>query len=300
MRKIEATQKERERRSGELSSRSSGGIRDVVPLLRDVRIATCTAVLVVGLASLYGYVFFSPLILRDDDSKKKRSMVLISFLDFIPASLSMLINWLCSWISDRTGERLMIAVLGFGVQALAMCLAAAFIHAPFAVLYFFYNMFNVGFIVYDTMQRSYQADIMPKSVSAAGFALVNGIGAFGGFIGRTSHGRGAPPGAPAAPTRTMTAASSGGTHPSHAPSPSLSRPSAVPRTNTATMMGSLHGTTDSYAIPLLVLAVLSALSGGVLLLLKVLKERESPLDFFRGIGAAARGAAKRPRGAGAM
>ena len=66
------------------------------------------------------------------------------------------------------------------------------------------------------------------------------------------------------------------------------------------MMGSLHGTTDSYAIPLLVLAVLSALSGGVLLLLKVLKERESPLDFFRGIGAAARGAAKRPQGAGAM
>lgn len=159
-------------------------------------------------------------------------MVLISFLDFIPASLSMLINWLCSWLSDRTGERLMIAVIGFGVQGLAMCLAAAFIHAPFAVLYFFYNMFNVGFIVYDTMQRSYQADIMPKSVAASGFALVNGIGAFGGFIGPT-------------------------------------------------MMGSLHGMSDSYAIPLVTLGALSGVSGGILLLLKVYKEKESPLDFFK-------------------
>ena len=47
-----------ERRSEDLTKRSSGGIRDVVILLRDVRIATCTAVLVVGLASLYGYIFF--------------------------------------------------------------------------------------------------------------------------------------------------------------------------------------------------------------------------------------------------
>ena len=58
LQKIESTQKERERRSEDLTKRSSGGIRDVVILLRDVRIATCTAVLVVGLASLYGYIFF--------------------------------------------------------------------------------------------------------------------------------------------------------------------------------------------------------------------------------------------------
>ena len=55
--------------------------------------------------------------------------------------------------------------------------------APFAIVYIFYIVFQIGSILYYTLLKSYQTDILPKNVSAAGFAAINGLASLGGVTG---------------------------------------------------------------------------------------------------------------------
>ena len=84
IKKADETRRERERRSEALANknRRCGG---VLVLLRDIRILVMMVVLLLALTCLFGYIFFSPLILQGDDEEKKRSMITISLLDAVPA-----------------------------------------------------------------------------------------------------------------------------------------------------------------------------------------------------------------------
>lgn len=110
-------------------------------------------------------------------------MVMISMLEAIPTSLSMILTYFVSYVSDRHGERLLYSCIGAILMAISLALTGYFIDTSFTFLYTLYVFFELGIGVALSLHKSYQIDILPKTVSAAGFALINGCGSFGGFVG---------------------------------------------------------------------------------------------------------------------
>ena len=201
--KVQATEMERKRRSAHLArddgvvgggddtSGVMGAIRTVLLIVSDMR---CVALIIVHLCQvtgLYGATWFFPTILSQGG---KHSMALISAMEVINVTCWTTVNYVWARHSDRTQERILHMAVNLVLAASGLMLTAFVIrgdgavNAPFPLLYVLYIFWQMWQQSYYTAFRAYQGDILPKSSSATGFALINGLGSLGGVIGPTLAG----------------------------------------------------------------------------------------------------------------
>ena len=197
-----ATEMERKRRSVNLAhgSDASGGgdtsgvmgaIRTVLRVLSDMRCVTLIFIHICQASGYFGATWFFPIILSQES---KQSMSLISAMEVINVISWTTVNYFWGRHSDRTQERLLHMVVNLSLAALGLLVTAFVIrgdgavNAPFALLYVLYLFWQIWQQSYFTPFRAYQGDILPKASSATAFALINGFGSLGGFLGPTLAG----------------------------------------------------------------------------------------------------------------
>ena len=200
--KVHATEMERKRRSANLAragdaaasedtSGVMGAIKAIVRILSDMRCIALILTQVCQNIGLFGATWFFPTILSQDD---KQSMSLISALEVINVTCWTTFNYFWARHSDRTQERILHMVVNLIFAAVGLITTALVIrgdgavNAPFVLLYVLYIFWQMWQQSYYTPFRAYQGDILPKATSATGFALINGLGSFGGVIGPTLAG----------------------------------------------------------------------------------------------------------------
>ena len=204
--KVHATEMERKRRSANLAHASieggsrdtdddtsgvMGAIRTILRILSDGRCLALVAVQFVQAAGFMGATWFSAIILSQDG---KQSISFISAMEMLNATCQTIMNYFWARHSDRTQERLLHMIASLTLAALGLVTTALVIqgdgavNAPFALLYVLYIFWQMWQQSYYTVFRAYQGDILPKASSATGFALINGLGSFGGVIGPTLAG----------------------------------------------------------------------------------------------------------------
>lgn len=164
--RLDAAEQLRLARSG-TSLRKSKGLAGFVALALDPRVIVCIVNHVFYASALYGSSFFTPLILSQGG---KKSMAVIALLQTFPSAVSMFTTYAWSWNSDRCQERVGHMIAGHLLGALAL-LVMAFASASFPLLYTCYVLKDIGTNAYNNPYRSYQADILPVSLAAMGFAV---------------------------------------------------------------------------------------------------------------------------------
>ena len=180
MEQAEFAHAERAKRSSQLAKENMTGFNGVLAVFKDFRILVTVTILYCCINVFFGAVLFFPQILRGDGERK---MWLISLLEAIPTTLSIGTNCYISYLSDKTGNRLLFVAGATVLLGLSMAMTAAVKDGPFMIVYFFYIMFQIAAILYYTMLKSYQTDVLPKNVSAGGFAAINGVASLGGVTG---------------------------------------------------------------------------------------------------------------------
>lgn len=130
--------------------------------------------------SLFGFILWLPTIIHQSGSA---NIVNIGWLSAGPYLATTLLMPLISAVADRTQERKLVVWL---------CLAAA--GASFLALYFapglnfwfaygLLSIVGIGLISAIAPFFAIPADILPKNVAGGASAVINAIGALGGFIG---------------------------------------------------------------------------------------------------------------------
>ena len=204
--KVQATEMERKRRSVNLAragdasgsgvtaedtSGVMGAVRTILRILSDVRCVALILMQVCQNIGLFGATWFFPIILSQEG---KQSMSFISAMEVINVTCYTITNYQWAKHSDRTQERLLHMAISLALAALGLLVTALVIrgdgavNAPFVLLYVLYIFWQMWQQSYYTPFRAYQGDILPKATSATGFALINGLGSFGGVIGPTLAG----------------------------------------------------------------------------------------------------------------
>jgi MFS family permease len=131
-----------------------------------------------GLA-LFGFVLWLPTIIKQAGS----SMVATGWLSSFPYLVATILMPTLSIVSDRIGDRRSVVLPCIAISGLAY-LALYFGGQTQGMLaYLILCVAGIGPIVALPLFFSIPADILPKSVAGGAVALINAMGALGGFLG---------------------------------------------------------------------------------------------------------------------
>ena len=130
--------------------------------------------------SLFGFVLWLPTIIKDAGSA---NIVRTGWLSAGPYLFASVLMPVVSLISDRLRDRRLVVAPCIGISGLAF-LALYFTHGSnFYLSYFFLCLAGIGPIIALAPFFAIPADLLPKHVAGGAVALINSLGALGGFLG---------------------------------------------------------------------------------------------------------------------
>jgi sugar phosphate permease len=130
--------------------------------------------------SLFGFVLWLPTIIKDAASA---NIVQTGWLSAGPYLLAAIGMPIISAISDRMRDRRYVVLPCIGLSGAAF-LALYFVHgSSFMLSYGLLCLAGIGPIVALAPFFAIPADILPKNVAGGAVALINSMGALGGFLG---------------------------------------------------------------------------------------------------------------------
>jgi MFS family permease len=130
--------------------------------------------------SLFGFVLWLPTIIKDAGSA---NIVRTGWLSAGPYVFATILMPIVSLASDRRRDRRLIVLPCIGVSGAAFLTLYAVHGSNFWVSYALLCVAGVGPIVALPPFFAIPADILPKNVAGGAVALINSLGALGGFLG---------------------------------------------------------------------------------------------------------------------
>lgn len=130
--------------------------------------------------SLFGFILWLPTIIRESGSA---NIVNTGWLSAGPYVATTLLMPIISAVSDRTGERKLVVWLCLAAAGLSF-LALYFVpEMNFWVAYGLLSIAGIGLISAIAPFFAIPADVLPRNVAGGASAVINAMGALGGFIG---------------------------------------------------------------------------------------------------------------------
>ena len=130
--------------------------------------------------SLFGFVLWLPTIIKDASAA---NIVRTGWLSAGPYVLASILMPMVSMTSDRMHDRRLIVLPCIGISGAAFLALYAVHGSNFWISYALLCVAGIGPIVALAPFFAIPADILPKNVAGGAVALINSMGALGGFLG---------------------------------------------------------------------------------------------------------------------
>jgi sugar phosphate permease len=130
--------------------------------------------------SLFGFILWLPTIIRQSGSS---NIVNIGWLSAGPYLATTLLMPIISALADRTQERQLIVWLCLAAGGLSFLALYFFPAMGFWPAYAFLSIAGIGLISAIAPFFAIPADILPRNVAGGASAVINALGALGGFVG---------------------------------------------------------------------------------------------------------------------
>jgi MFS-type transporter involved in bile tolerance (Atg22 family) len=130
--------------------------------------------------SLFGFVLWLPTIIRQGGSA---GIVNIGWLSAGPYLATTILMPIISAIADRTQERKLVVWLCLAASALSFLALYWFPGMTFWLSYALLSVVGIGLISAIAPFFAIPADVLPKNVAGGASAVINAMGALGGFVG---------------------------------------------------------------------------------------------------------------------
>lgn len=130
--------------------------------------------------SLFGFILWLPTIIHQSGSA---SIVNVGWLSAGPYLATALLMPVISALADRTGERKLVVWLCLAAAGLSFLALYGVPGMNFWLAYGLLSIAGIGLISAIAPFFAIPADVLPKNVAGGASALINAIGALGGFVG---------------------------------------------------------------------------------------------------------------------
>ncbi len=130
--------------------------------------------------SLFGFLLWLPTIIKQGGSA---NIVNIGWLSAGPYLVTTILMPVISAIADRTQQRQVVVWCCLAASAAAFLALYAFPAMPFWSAYGLLSIAGIGLISAIAPFFAIPADILPKNIAGGASAVINSLGALGGFIG---------------------------------------------------------------------------------------------------------------------
>lgn len=130
--------------------------------------------------SLFGFLLWLPTIIRQGGAT---NIVNIGWLSAGPYLVTTILMPIISAIADRSGQRQLVVWLCLAASAISFLALYAFPTVSFWMSYGLLSVVGIGLISAIAPFFAIPADILPRNVAGGASALINSLGALGGFIG---------------------------------------------------------------------------------------------------------------------
>jgi MFS family permease len=130
--------------------------------------------------SLFGFLLWLPTIIKQGGTA---NIVNIGWLSAGPYVLTTILMPIVSIIADRTQQRQLVVLLCLAASAAAFLTLYAFPAMPFWPSYGLLSVVGIGLISAIAPFFAIPADVLPRNVAGGASAVINSLGALGGFVG---------------------------------------------------------------------------------------------------------------------
>jgi MFS family permease len=130
--------------------------------------------------SLFGFILWLPTIIRQSGSA---NIVNIGWLSAGPYLATTILMPVISALADRTQQRKLTVWLCLAAASLSFLALYLVPAMPFWMTYMFLTISGTGLISAIAPFFAIPADVLPKNVAGGASAVINSLGALGGFIG---------------------------------------------------------------------------------------------------------------------
>ena len=157
----------------------------LVRLLLDIRVVMLVFTLFFMASAYAGFFFYLPLILSFGGKYSMGTAALLNSIPFLVATPLSLVN---ASLADKSGKRLPHVILGLAITVTGMLLTALVIargseHPSTVLELSSLTVIEIGSECFYIPFVAFQGEILPESVAATGYALVNMAGATGFGVG---------------------------------------------------------------------------------------------------------------------
>lgn len=146
--------------------------------LKDKRVLYCALIYFIIQMSVYGVTFYLPTQIAALVGKKVGLEV--GLLTAIPWTCALIASVSIGRLSDRTGNRRVVAAVTLAVGGLGIAASAAFNQPAMALIALCFGA--AGFIAVQPVFWTMPAGYLTGAAAAGGIALINSLGSLGGFV----------------------------------------------------------------------------------------------------------------------
>ena len=176
-------QNERQWIAGELErekhARHSTRSYRVLEALRQREVVLMALALVFIAATVYGFTFWMPTIIKKLSGHSDQFVTLVGAL---PYCVGLIGTLMVGWSSDRTGERRLHAAFCMLLASVGLLFAAVTQNTPLLVISMF-SLAAAGMYGYLPAFWSLPSSFLTGTAAAASIGLINSVGNLGGFLG---------------------------------------------------------------------------------------------------------------------
>jgi sugar phosphate permease len=151
----------------------------VLEALRQPQVILMASALVFIAATVYGFNFWMPTIIKKLSGHSDQFVTLVGAL---PYCVGFIGTVLVGWSSDRTGERRLHAAFCMMLASVGLLVAALVQNTPLLVISMF-SLAAAGMYGYLPAFWSLPSSFLTGTAAAASIGLINSVGNLGGFVG---------------------------------------------------------------------------------------------------------------------
>jgi len=155
-------------------------VRDYAEAFRSPTVIRLTTLYFFWGLSLFGFILWLPSIIKESGSA---NIVQTGWLSALPYLFTALLMPVVSWLSDRVRDRRAVVAPLIASSGLAFLLLYLTHGQSFWLSYALLCVAGIGPIAGLAPFFAIPADILPRNVSGGASALINSVGALGGFVG---------------------------------------------------------------------------------------------------------------------
>ena len=130
--------------------------------------------------SLFGFLLWLPTIIKESGAA---NIVNIGWLSAGPYLVTTIFMPIISAVADRSGQRQLVVWLCLAASGASFLALYAFPNVSFWLSYGLLSVVGIGLISAIAPFFAIPADVLPRNVAGGASALINSLGALGGFVG---------------------------------------------------------------------------------------------------------------------